>query len=200
MPEVNNCKRKRANRSSYIVNPNGNYTPSASDTDDDDDQDHLIHRKIVRRESADEETESIQLNDADDSNGSASSSTSSFNRDRQGNIQLLYAALQTIDDLENGLAEIADVDYDSGHQDEGDADEENTIDEGNGSDLDDNAQLHNHRNEILDAQPEALGYAYCVKEAFDFLAAQGVNDDNPIVQALRERFLGQCNQVPPTQQ
>lgn len=198
MPEVNNCKRKRANRASYVVNPDGNYTPSASDTDDDDDQDHLIHRKIVRRESIDGEIGSVQLNDADDSNGSASSSTSSFNRDRQGNIQLLYAALQTIDELENGLAEIADVDYDSGHQDEDDADE-NEVDEGNASDFDDNAQLHNHRNEIFDAQPEALGYAYCVKEAFDFLAAQGVNDDNPIVMALRERFLGQCNQVPSTQ-
>lgn len=181
MPEVNNLKRKRANRSSCIVNPDGNCTPSDSETDDEV-QHRLFQRKIVRRQSSDDEI--VQLEDE-----SSNSNLSTENRN-QGNNQLLYAALRKIQELENELAELDEADYDSGHHDDDDDDD---VDEGNGSESEEN---HDHRNAILDGQAEALGFAFCVKETFEYLATQGITPDNPIITSLRDRFLGQCNQVP----
>lgn len=179
MPEVNNFKRKRANRSSCIVNPDGNCTPSDSETDDEE-QNHLLQRKIVRRQSVNDEI--VQIEDE------SINSNLSNNGQNQANNQLLYDALRKIQELENELAELDDADYDSGHQDDDD-----DVDEGNGSEPDDN---HHHDNEILDGQAEALGFAFCVKETFEYLATQGITPDNPIVTTLRDRFLGQCNQLP----
>ncbi|XP_031632703.1 uncharacterized protein LOC116346665 [Contarinia nasturtii] len=174
MPEIQNFKRKRGNRSSYIVNPDGNCTPSDSE---DEDHDQIVQRKIVRRDSTDE---SVQIE-----NESSNSNSSDGHRSNHGNNQLLHAALQKIQELENELAELDDADYDSGHQDD-----EDEIDEGNGSDFEEN---HDHRNDILEGQAEALGFAFCVKETFEYLAAEGIAQDNPIVASLRERFLGQCD-------
>lgn len=179
MPEIQNFKRKRGNRSSYVVN--GNYTPSDSETEDED-YAQLIQRKIVRRESTDDRPQ------IDDESSNSNLSDQSHQSSNQGNNQLLYAALQKIQELENELAELDNADYDSGHHDDDDE-----IDEGNSSDFEDN---HDHRNEILDGQAEALGFAFCVKETFDYLAAQGIAQDNPIVTSLRDRFLGQCNEAP----
>lgn len=183
MPEVNNFKRKRANRSSCIVTPDGNVTPSDSDTDDDE-RERIVQRKIVRRQSNINERDQIE----DESN---QSNSSAGNQSNQGNNQLLFAALRKIQELEQELAALDDEDYDSGHQ------EEEEIDEGNGSDYEENlAQLHDHRDQIVNGQAEALGFAFCVKETFEYLATQGMAQDNPIVSSLRDRFLGQCNQVP----
>lgn len=189
MPEVNNIKRKRANRSSYVVNPDGNCTPSDSETDDEE-HDHFAQRKILRRQSNNDEDADVELIDGESSNNSNASGEDRIN---QGNHQLLFAALQKIQELENELAElddVDDVDYDSGHHDEDD------IDEGNASDFGENVQLHDHRDEILGGDAEALGFAFCVKETFEYLAAQGISPDSSIVSSLRERFLDQCNQVP----
>lgn len=180
MPEVNNLKRKRANRSSCIVNPDGNCTPSDSDTDDEE-HNRLYQRKVVRRQSIDEDNRRANI---EDESSNSNLSTESRN---EGNNQLLYAALRKIQELEHELAELDDADYDSGHQDE-----EDDIDEGNGSETDEN---HDHHDEIINGQAEALGFAFCVKETFEYLAAQGLNADNPIVSSLRDRFLGQCNQI-----
>ncbi|XP_055314595.1 F-box/WD repeat-containing protein 7 [Sitodiplosis mosellana] len=180
MPEVNNFKRKRANRSSSIVNPDGNCTPSDSETDDEE-HNRLYQRKIVRRQSISDDNGRAQIEDE------SSNSNLSADSRNQGNNQLLYAALRKIQELENELAELDEADYDSGHQDE-----EDDIDEGNGSETEEN---HEHRDEILNGQAEALGFAFCVKETFEYLAAQGITPDNPIVTSLRDRFLGQCNQV-----
>lgn len=185
MPEIQNFKRKR---SSCIVNPDGNCTPSDSDTDDEP-TDRLMQRKMVRRQSSDDQP---QIDD------DTSNSNSSDNRSNQGSHQLLFAALRKIQELENELAELDDADYDSGHQDDdnddNDDDDENEFDEGNGSDFE---EIHDHRNEIADGQAEALGFAFCVKETFEYLAAEGIDQDNPIVTTLRDRFLGQCqNQIP----
>lgn len=189
VPEVNNFKRKRANRSSCIVNPDGNCTPSDSDTDDDE-RDGLVQRKIARRQSidnVDDQRQHVeQINHEDEPNHSNSSAS---NRSNQGNNQLLYAALRKIQELEQELAELDEADYDSGHQDE-----EDEIDDGNDSDFEENlAQLHDHHDQIVNGQAEALGFAFCVKETFEYLAAQGITPDNPIVTSLRERFLGQCD-------
>lgn len=177
MPEVNNFKRKRANRS-CVVNIDGNCTPSDSDTDDEE-HDRLMLRKIVRRSS---DNGAARVDDDE------STSTVSLDSDsEQRNSQLLYAALQKIQELENELAELDQAEYDSGHHDDDD------VDEGNVSDSESN---HNHRDEILDGQAEALGFAFCMKETFEYLAAQGIDQQDPIATALRQRFLGQCNQLP----
>lgn len=173
---MNNFKRKRGNRSSCIVNPDGNCTPSDSETDDEE-HNRLFQRKIVRRQSINDVERPQIENESSNSNSSAESQN-------QGNNQLLYAALRKIQELENELAEMDEADYDSGHQDE------DETDEGNGSEPDDN---HDHNNEILDGQAEALGFAFCVKETFEYLATQGITSDNPVVTTLRDRFLGQCN-------
>lgn len=212
MPELQNFKRKRANRSSYVVNPDGNCTPSDSDTDDEE-SDRFNQRKIVRRrQSNDNDVNEIELNDGSGhDNGDAGENSNQSNATEstesqwsQGNSQLLYAALEKLQELESELAELDEADYDSGHHD--DEDDDDDIDEGNDSDFDENApqqrqqqqqqQQHDHRNEILDGEAEALGFAFCVKETFEYLAAQGVGPDNPIISSLRERFLGQCNRAP----
>lgn len=181
MPEVNNIKRKR---SSYVVNPDGNCTPSDSESDDDE-YDRSVQRKIPRRLSSnDDENAPIESIDGENSNISDSSSDILGS---QGNSQLLYAALQKIRELENELAELDEAEYDSGHHDEDD------IDEGNASDFGDNIQLHDHRDEIREGDAEALGFAFCVKETFEYLAAQGLSADNPIVSSLREQFLDKCD-------
>lgn len=205
MPEMQNFKRKRANRSSYVVNPDGNCTPSDSETDDDE-SDRFNQRKIVRRrQSSDNDVNEVELNDgngrSEDSNENSNHSNGTDSTESQwshGNSQLLYAALEKLQELESELAELDEADYDSGHHD--DDDDYDDIDEGNDSDIDEQAQQqqqrqpqHDHRNDILDGEAEALGFAFCVKETFEYLAAQGVAPDNPIIASLRERFLGQCN-------
>lgn len=199
MLEGNNFKRKRANRSSYTVNPDGNCTPSDSDTDDEQ-VDRFNQRKIVRRhQSSDndgDDRDEIGQNDADgngDENSNHSHATSTESQWSQGNSQLLYAALEKLQELEHELAELDEADYDSGHHDDDD-DDDDEIDEGNGSDFESaQQQQHNHRNDIVDGEAEALGFAFCVKETFEYLAAQGVTPDNPVLSTLRDRFLGQCN-------
>lgn len=170
-------KRKRTIRTFSAANPDGNYTPSDSDSDSDDD--YPIERKIIR----------IQSNNESDNESTATQSTAS--NSTPANSQLLHAALRKIQELENELAELDEADYDSGHHDEDD------VDEGNASDFEERAivQDHDHRNEIVNEDAEALGFAFCVKETFDYLAAEGVTDDNPIVKALRERFLDRCDPV-----
>lgn len=165
-------KRKRAVLPNAVI-PDGNYTPSDSDSDDE-----VPTRKIVRRASVDRD---------------GASHSAPVRRD--SNSQLLYAALNKIQELENELAELDEAGYDSGHQDDDNDDEDDNIDEGNASDFDESHEVaaHDHRQQIANAEPEALGFAFCVKETFDYLAAQGVTGDNPIVVALRERFLGQCD-------
>lgn len=185
-------KRKRAYSALYSgANPDGNYTPSDSDSDSDDEDLRPVQRKIIKNQS-NRNSDDERSNNVDDGNRASNS------RDVHGpgNSQLLYAALRKIQELENELADLDDADYDSGHQEE-----EDEIDEGNASDLEDNiplplAQNHNHLNDIANANAEALGFAYCVKETFDYLASEGVTEDNPIVQALRERFLDRCDPLP----
>lgn len=165
-------KRKRSNRECSVAIPDGNYTPSDSDSDDDE-----SNRKIIRRRPSNDSSESNDIDRHEQLN-------------RESNNQLLYAALSKIQELENELAELDAADYDSGHHDD-----DEDIDEGNASDFDENIEHHDHRDEILNGQAEALGFAFCVKETFDYLSMQGVTDDNPIVAALRERFLGQCEEI-----
>lgn len=190
-------KRKRAFLPN-VANPDGNYTPSDSDSDSDADY-QPIQRKIVRIRSnngSDVDQPNVRNNhvvdgeSSSDDSASNSSDASATTTDR-GNSQLLFAAMRKIQELENELAELNEADYDSGHHDEDD------IDEGNASDFDEIIQRgnHNHLNEIVDEEAEALGFAFCVKETFDYLAAEGVTNDNPIVKALRERFLDQCDSV-----
>lgn len=174
-------KRKRANRECNVAIPDGNYTPSDSDSDDDE-----SNRKIIRRRPS---------NDSSESNDIDRHEHEHEQLNRESNNQLLYAALSKIQELENELAELDAADYDSGHHDD-----DEDIDEGNASDFDENieqhlVEQHDHRDEILNGQAEALGFAFCVKETFDYLSMQGVTDDSPIVAALRERFLGQCEEI-----
>lgn len=197
---MQNIKRKRGQRTFSAPNPDGNYTPSDSDSDTDDEQYHPVQRKIVK----------IELNESNDSNslrnGSASnlqidrfaggdsseSSQSSETHSNHGNNQLLLDALRKLQELENELAELDEADYDSGHHD----DDDQEADEGHASDFDENNPAHNHRHQINDADAEALGFAFCVKETFEYLATNGVTEGNPIVTALRNRFLGKCNEIP----
>lgn len=181
MSEVNNLKRKRS--VSYIVNPDGYCTPSDSETDDDG-CNKSIQRKTLRRQATDNEQWLIANIDGDESNSSITSS----DRSNHGNNQLLYAALQKIHELETELAELDEADHDSGLHDEDDGDRESS------TEIEENQVLHDHREAILDDQPEALGFAFCVKETFEYLAAQGISQDNAIINSLREKFLGQCKQ------
>lgn len=183
MPELNNLKRKRANR--FVVNLDGNCTPSDSETDEEEEHDRITQRKICRRQS----NTSENVIDGESSDSVASSENE--NCSNQGNNQLLLAALRKIQELENELAELDEAGYDSGHQDEDDVVDEGDVSSG---DIDaEHSELHNHRTEILNGQAEALGFAFCVKETFEYLAAQGIAQDNPIITTLRNRFLGQCN-------
>lgn len=185
MPEVNNFKRKRANR--CVVNVDGNCTPSDSESDEEE-YERMIQRKIFRRQSNSDENEPT---DSIHEGESSDSLSSDENHANQGNNQLLYAALQKIQELEKELAELDEAGYDSGHQDDDDDDD---VDEGNGSDFERNDNnLHNHRDEILNGEAEALGFAFCIKETFEYLAAQGITQDNPIFTTLRNRFLRQCS-------
>lgn len=168
-------KRKRAVIPNAVI-PDGNYTPSDSDSDDE-----VITRKIIRRPS----------NSSDHDGASHSAQVR-----RESSNQLLYAALNKIQELEDELAELDEAGYDSGHQDDDDNDSGNT-DEGNASDFGELDELppHDHREQIANGEPEALGFAFCVKETFEYLATQGVSADNPIVVALRDRFLGHCDEA-----
>lgn len=171
-------KRKRIAVPNGVI-PDGNYTPSDSDSDEE-----VLTPKIVCRRSS-----------------SASDRGEPSHNDqphRNAHNQLLYAALDKIQELEDELAELDEAGYDSGHQD--DEDDDDNIDEGSASDLDSNHERqpsasHDHHDAILNGQPEELGFAFCIKETFDYLSRQGVSADNPIVTALRERFLGQCDDV-----
>lgn len=182
-------KRKRTYRSFSAANPDGNYTPSDSDSDSDGDH-YPIERKILKIQS-ENASDSEQSNEIQNQNAS-NSRNESANAGDPVNSQLLHAALRKIQELENELAELDEADYDSGHHDEDEADE------GHASDFDETSQRiehhnHDHRNEIINEDAEALGFAFCVKETFDYLAAEGVTNDNPIIAALRERFLDRCD-------
>lgn len=45
-------------------------------------------------------------------------------------------------------------------------------------------------------EAEALGFAVCARETLNFLAGEGVHVDDPLVQSLRQRLLGKCNETP----
>lgn len=51
------------------------------------------------------------------------------------------------------------------------------------------------QRQFAGGEAEALGFAFCVKETFEYLAMQGVKNDNPVVGALRHRFLGKCDKI-----
>lgn len=62
-------------------------------------------------------------------------------------------------------------------------------------DTDDNSDSGNDQddeNELMAFEPEALGFAMCARETMIFLAAQGLNADNPLVLDLRKRLVGKC--------
>lgn len=45
-------------------------------------------------------------------------------------------------------------------------------------------------------EAEALGFAVCARETLHFLAGEGLQVDDPLVQSLRQRLVGKCNETP----
>lgn len=90
------------------------------------------------------------------------------------NQNFLFEALKKIQELEDELALLDEENVDSGHEDDdGDTDESSNFD-------------------LLCAEADAIGFAACAKETLNFLAAEGLSSDNPLVLALRNRLIGKC--------
>lgn len=129
----------------------------------------------AKRLKIENENENSQSSDASDASALSTPS---------GRYDFLMQALRKIEELEDELAQIDDDDCDSGHHeaDDGDDDEYETI--------------SGDQQQIIGNDAEAIGFAVCVREAFNFLSAQGLSDEDPLVLNLRERLIGQCNGIP----
>lgn len=167
---IHNLKRKRAE----LTASRNNHTNDCATSDSDDSND--AHLKIPKTEilNGNQSTDNLTHNDV------------SIPRIVRGNDEFLRDALRKIQELEQELALLDEEDYDSGHhEDDDDSDS-----------FDDNFAANQHNDELLEAEAEALGFAVCAKETLNFLAAEGLTPDNPIVLALRDRLVGKCNGIP----
>lgn len=136
----------------------------------------------------------LKIDDDNECSQSSSSSTSSSAAaadasDTEGSPSVgrrvfLIEALRKIEELEEELAQLDDDDCDSGHHETDDIDE-------------DYDSFGGEEEQIIDGHDaEAIGFAVCVREAFNFLSAEGIAPDDPLVLNLRERLIGQYNGLP----
>lgn len=143
-------------------------------------------RNAVDRDHSDDSERDVPAKSAKFEDDDSRSSTSSHRMERpssrcsRNGDNFLHEALRKIQELERELALLDEEDYDSGHEDSPDDD----VDEG----IDETHMLH--------AESEALGFAVCAKETLNFLAAEGLPADNPLVLALRSRLVGKCDNIP----
>lgn len=125
-------------------------------------------------------------NDNENSQSSNASGTSALSTP-SGRYEFLVQALQKIEELENELAQLDEDDCDSGHHGDDEDEEDDGYDESISSD---------QQQRIIGNDAEAIGFAVCVREAFNFLSSQGISNEDPLMLSLRERLIGQCNGVP----
>lgn len=97
--------------------------------------------------------------------------------------EFLLEAYQKIEELEHELALLEDEDYDSGHHEDDDSSS-------------DELSLGHRDERLLEEDAKALGFAVCVREALTFLSNEGCSADHPVVQAIRDKLVGQCNGLP----
>lgn len=90
------------------------------------------------------------------------------------NQNFLFEALKKIQELEEELALLDEENVDSGHEDDD-------------SNIDDATSF-----DIFHAEADAIGFAACAKETLNFLAAEGLPADSPLILALRNRLISKC--------
>lgn len=44
-------------------------------------------------------------------------------------------------------------------------------------------------------EAEAIGFAVCARETMNYLASQGLTQENPLVKSLRDRLIGKCKEL-----
>lgn len=169
---IHNLKRKAAVQQQHTISEN-NYLEQ-SDTAAGSESDE-IEENSAKRLKIENENENSQSSDA---SGISALSTSS------GRYDFLMQALRKIEELEDELAQLDDDDCDSGHHEADDGDD------------DEYESISGDQQQIIGNDAEAIGFAVCVREAFNFLSAQGLSDEDPLVLNLRERLIGQCNGIP----
>lgn len=172
---IHNLKRKAATQQQQHPISENDYSEN-SDTDAGSESDE-VSENSAKRFKIENENEHSQSSDA--SGGSALSTPS-------GRYEFLMEALRKIEELEDELAQLDDDDCDSGHHEADDCDD---VDE-------DYESIADEQQQIIGNDAEAIGFAVCVREAFNFLSAQGLSDQDPLVLSLRERLIGQYNGAP----
>lgn len=70
-----------------------------------------------------------------------------------------------------------------------------TLSESSGDDTYADGSPEFERN-AAEFEAEALGFAVCARETINFLASEGLQVDDPLVQSLRQRLVGKCNETP----
>lgn len=166
---VHNLKRKAASQQhedSYL---------DISDTGTDSESDEIDGNR-AKRARIEHENENSHSSEA---SGASALSTPS------GRYEFLMQALHKIEELEDELAQLEDDDCDSGHHEDDDGDDDN-----------DYGSVNGDQQQLIGNDAEAIGFAVCVREAFNFLTAQGLSDQDPLVRNLRERLIGECNGLP----
>lgn len=169
---IHSLKRKAAAQQHAI--PENNYletcdTAAHSESDESGEN----SSKRLKIESENENSQSSDVS------GTSALSTPS------GRYEFLMQALHKIEELEDELAQLDDDDCDSGHH-EADDDDDDDYDSITGE----------QQQQIIGHDAEAIGFAVCVREAFNFLSSQGISDEDPLVLSLRERLIGQCHDLP----
>lgn len=101
------------------------------------------------------------------------------------NNEFLRLALLKIQELEHELALLDEESYDSGHHEY--EEDDDTV----SSDND-----HGQNRQRIGVEAEALGFALCARETLNYLASEGITDENPILTALRNQLIGKCRGIP----
>lgn len=98
--------------------------------------------------------------------------------DREGSSEkfdFLKEALKKLHELESEIAAI----------------EEGTEDE----DCVESIDYENFEENALAFEAEAIGFAVCARETLNYLASQGLTQESPLVQSLRDRLIGKCEEL-----
>lgn len=171
---IHNLKRK-AVVPQHGINANNYLEASdiAANSDSDENGENNAKKLKIQHEN-----ENSQSSDASAASGLSTPS---------GRYEFLMQALHKIEELEDELAQLDDDDCDSGHHE---------ADDSKSSDNDDYGSINGEQEQLIGSDAEAIGFAVCVREAFNFLSAQGLSNDDPLVLNLRERLIGECNGIP----
>lgn len=100
--------------------------------------------------------------------------TESVEEDINNQQDFLREALKRVLELERELSALSESSDDDTH-------------EGGSTEFERNAS---------EFEAEALGFAVCARETLNFLASEGLQVDDPLVQSLRQRLVGKCNETP----